>query len=125
MAFSVFLRLFPVFKCVANVHKTGEQTTESNGVLAEKVVCFPGVQKAVNGVRLLYNQNPRPDGYIIVTFRHPQTGRVTSCSCHRAAVMLERGTVSLPLELDASHICAITRLVSCRGGQVPAESVCD
>ena len=67
-------------------------------------VC-PGSMMAANGVCLLYNGTPRPDGYIHVSYRHPVTGTVSSSSVHRIAVVLSTGTLDLPRHLDASHLC--------------------
>ena len=73
--------------------------------LRRKLRVFPGFRIADNGVCLLYNAKPRQDGYISVTFRHPLTSKLTCSSVHRVAVMLDRGTLSLPRHLDASHLC--------------------
>ena len=43
--------------------------------------------------------------YIRVAYMHPSTGRRTTVSVGRAAVMLKEGTVFLSKDCEASHLC--------------------
>lgn len=73
--------------------------------LRHKLWVCPGFTKAINGVCLLYNGSPRADGYIKISYRHPETGISTTSTVHRMSSMLSRGTFQLASNLDASHLC--------------------
>ena len=73
--------------------------------LRNRIFVSPGFTLASNGVCKLFSGTPSSNGYITLSFRNPVTGNVTSATVQRVVTMLHRGTLDLPRELDASHLC--------------------
>ena len=58
-----------------------------------------------NGVCQLYDAPPQTSGYVLFSYKNPKTGRTTSTTMGKAVKMLEKNTIFLDPECEASHIC--------------------
>ena len=60
-----------------------------------------------NGVCLVIDAQTSASGYISLGYRHPSDGRFTTTTVGRAAVMIQKGTVLIDTDKEASHLCHV------------------